>query len=391
MIEQTRSASMPSPEAFERLLRHVRDGSCDLADGVLAVDPSVFSEPGVAKQEREQLFGRVPFIVAHSSELAGPGDFVRLQLPNNEALLVRDQDSTVRAFVNVCRHRGNLLEARQSGTCRAFSCPYHGWSYNPDGSLRTITYDQTFGTVDRSQMGLVSLPTCERHGLIWVIDDPDATLDLDEWLGDGLSDALDAMQLGEFTCFRVGGFDEHINWKVMQDAFLDGYHIRFVHPKSAGPHFHTNHHVYELLGRHVRFYAARRSIDRFLTEDWSAASMVDHVTMTHFVAPNVTLLRQPDHYQLLSFFPHPLDPARSRMEMRLIVPPLERSGLDADAWNHRWDRNWEILMDVLRDEDFPLLRDAQRALQSRGAGPLVYGRNEMANQVFHRAVEAALS
>ena len=68
----------------------------------------------------------------------------------------------------------------------------------------------------------------------------------------------------------------------------------------------------------------RRSIDRFLDTGLptdGSASIVDHVTMSHFVAPNVTLLRQPDHHQLLSFYPHPSDPGRCRKEMRLLVPP----------------------------------------------------------------------
>ncbi len=76
--------------------------------------------------------------------------------------------------------------------------------------------------------------------------------------------------------------------------------------------------------------------------------------------------------------------------MRLIVPPPERTGMDPERYDKVWDRNWQILLAVLRDEDFPLLRQAQQALASRHAGTLVYGRNEEPNQVFHRVVAGAI-
>ncbi len=388
-ISETRSAELPSDEVFARLLDHVRDGSCDLADDILVVEPHVFTDADLAQRERELLFGRVPFVVGHSSELGEPGAFRRLHLPNNEALLVRQDDGSLRTLVNVCRHRGNLVEQRDGGTCRTFTCPYHAWSYRRDGSLRNITFSETFGPVDHGLASLISLPTVERHGLVWVVDDPDAELDLGAWLGDAMTTSLASMQLEEFVCFRLGVFDEPVNWKVMQDAFLDGYHIQFVHPESAGPHFYTNRQVCEPLGRHVRFFAARRSVERHLGAGLDGISPVDHVTMTHFVAPNVTLLRQPDHYQILSFLPHPTDPSSCRMEMRLIVPTFEGSGLTEDRWTAIWERNWDILIEVLTGEDFPLLRTTQQALASRAAGPLVYGRNELPNQVFHRVVAAA--
>lgn len=388
-ISETRSAQLPSGEVFTRLISHVRHGTCDMADDVLVVEPQCFTDPDIARRERELLFGRVPFVVAHTSELDGPGSFRRLRLPNNEALLVRQDDGSLRTLVNVCRHRGNLVEGRAAGTCRTFTCAYHAWSYGRDGSLRNITFDHTFGDVDPHQASLVCLPTVERYGLIWVVDDPRAELDLDAWLGEEMATSLAGLQLDEFICARSDGFDEPVNWKVMQDAFLDGYHIQFVHPKSAGPHFYTNRQVCEILGRHVRFFAARRSIDRYLDDCLDDVAPVDHVTMSHYIAPNVTLLRQPDHYEILSFFPHPSDPTSCRMEMRLIVPPVESTDLTEAEWTTTWDRNWDILIEVLNGEDFPLLRNTQRALASSGAGPLVYGRNEIPNQAFHHLVKAA--
>jgi hypothetical protein len=146
--------------------------------------------------------------------------------------------------------------------------------------------------------------------------------------------------------------------------------------------------TYEDHGRHALFGSPRKSIDQWIDADPDdGTTLRDHISVAHFLFPNCTLLRQPDHFQVLSFFPDPQEPGKSRMEMRLVVPRLEASGLDEAAWTRRWDKNWDILMAVLRDEDFPLLRDQQVALSSEDAGPLVLGRNEIANQHFHRELE----
>ncbi|TAM69708.1 SRPBCC family protein, partial [Mycobacterium sp.] len=134
-----------------------------------------------------------------------------------------------------------------------------------------------------------------------------------------------------------------------------------------------------------------KSIDRWLEEDPGDQPLDRHVIETHFLGPNSTLLRQPDHFQLLTFRPHPSDPTRSRMEQRLIVPPLERSGMNEEHWTKLWDKNWEILLAVLHNEDFPLLRNSQRGMASADAGDMLLGRNETANQVFRRETKKLLA
>lgn len=93
---------MPDPTTVAELLDHIRNGTCDQTDAVLEIEASTFSDPGLADRERRLVFGAVPFIACHGSELAEPGDFVVMQLPNNEAILVRQPDGSVSAFVNVC-------------------------------------------------------------------------------------------------------------------------------------------------------------------------------------------------------------------------------------------------------------------------------------------------
>ncbi|WP_099024565.1 aromatic ring-hydroxylating oxygenase subunit alpha [Mycolicibacterium palauense] len=386
------TTSLPRHDRIRHALELLRNDTTDTFDDVVGFRAEEYTDPELAQRERDLIFGRVPSILAHSSEIAKPYDFLTAQMPRNNIIAARQPDGTVKAFVNLCRHRGAMLENQEKGRCRVFSCPYHRWSYDPDGTLRTVTREATFGGFDRSEFGLVQIPCEERHGLIWVIDNADATsIDVADWLGPQMDAVLAGYRLDEKLCYRAGGFDEPTNWKIMQDAFLDGYHIQYAHPNTAGKIVHTNVMAFEDFGRHCRFIAPRKSIDRWLEEDPGDTPLDPYVTETHFLLPNSTLLRQPDHYQLLTFRPHPTDPTQSRMEQRLMVPKLEDSGLEEDHWTQLWDKNWQILLAVLHDEDFPLLRESQRAIGSANAGPMLLGRNETANQVFRREIHKLLT
>lgn len=380
----------PREERIRRTLDHLRNDTTDDFGHLTWFRPEEFRDTDIAKLERDRIFGRVPSIVAHGSEIPKAGDFFTLQMPRNNVIVVRQRDGSVKTLVNVCRHRGAMVEKEEKGRCRLFSCPYHRWSYDTDGSLRTITRENTFGETDQSDMGLISLPTEERHGFIWVVDDADATIDVADWLGPDMDAIMAGYDIESLTCFRAEGFDEPVNWKLMQDAFLDGYHIQYAHPNSAAKHIHTNVMAFEDFGRHCRFVTPRKSIDRWIEEDPGSRSLANDVTESHLVGPNSTLLRQPDHFQLLTFRPHPTDPQRCRMEMRVMVPPVEKTEFSQEKWERRWNKNWEILLAVLHAEDFPLLRDSQVGLTSASAGRMVLGQNEVANQVFRRETQKLL-
>ncbi|MCU1651754.1 MAG: aromatic-ring-hydroxylating dioxygenase [Pseudonocardia sp.] len=378
------SSIAPREARIRRALDHLRNQTTDEYGSVGSFEATDFTDPGIAARERDLVFGRVPSIVAHTSELPEPHDFLTLRMPRNQIIVVRQKDGGVKAFVNLCRHRGALLEEREKGRCRLFSCGYHRWSYDTDGSLRTVTRGSTFGEIDRADHGLVELPTQERHGFIWLVDDADADIDVADWLGPDMDGVLAQYGLADLVAFQAEGFEEPVNWKIMQDAFLDGYHIQYAHPNTAAKHVHTNVQAFEDFGRHCRFIAPRKTIDRWIDEDPGDRSLAKDVIETHFLMPNSTLLRQPDHFQLLTFRPHPKDPGRSRMEMRLIVPKVEDSGMDEESWSRLWAKNWKILLAVLHQEDFPLLRGSQSGMESASAGPMLLGRNEIANHVFHR-------
>ena len=387
----TDGVSVDREARIRRALDHLKNDTTDQFEKVEFFNAVEFTDPDLAQRERDLIFGRVPTIIAHSSEIANTYDFKTVQMPRNKVIISRQRDGGVKALVNLCRHRGALLEEDPCGKRRLFSCPYHRWSYDIDGTLRTITRDNTVGEVDRSELGLVELPCEERHGFIWIIDQAGVDIDVAAWLGPEMDAILAGYGLEQLGCIREEAFNEPVNWKIMQDAFLDGYHIQYAHPNTAAKHIHTNVMAFEDFERHCRFVAPRKTIDRWLEEDPDGQSLVEYVTETHFLGPNTTLLKQPDHFQLLTFRPHHESPTHSVMEMRLLVPSPEAVGITEERWTRLWDKNWEILLAVLHAEDFPVLRASQTGMASRNAGQMLLGRNEVANQLFRRLLKRLLA
>ena len=99
-------------------------------------------------------------------------------------IVVRDQNGEVRAFLNACRHRGARLEDVPCGHKERFTCPYHAWTYDLSGQLKSVFREETFGHIDKANHGLIRLPVQEKYGLVYVNPDPEGRVDIDDILGD---------------------------------------------------------------------------------------------------------------------------------------------------------------------------------------------------------------
>ncbi|OZC29590.1 aromatic ring-hydroxylating oxygenase subunit alpha [Gordonia polyisoprenivorans] len=378
--------------ALRGLLAHLDGSRTDQWARITHTEPDDFRDHRRAELERDRVFGEVPFIVAHSSEVAERNDFVSVDLPRNKVVVIRQRDGGVKAFVNACRHRGAQLVTEPAGKCRLFSCPYHRWSYDPDGRLRTVTLDDTFGDFDRGDFGLVPIPVEERHGFIWVIDNADREIDVAAWLGPELDAILAEYRIDQLVSIDPHTYERPVNWKIMQDGFLDNYHVKYAHPNTAGKMLHTNAVVLEELGSSFWFLTARKSIDQFIGHDvdWDR-SMEGHTIESCFLAPNTMLLKHATHFELLTFRPVGADPHRSIMQMRIMAPSVEASGLSPEHWTKRWAKNWGLLIAILHDEDFPILDGSQEALTSQDMGTMLLGRNEIASHLFRREIDRLIA
>src|SRR5207245_4475755 len=175
--------------------------------------------------EKRVLFREHPLLIGLACRVAAPGDYLTDDDAGMPILVIRTAAGTLRAFANVCRHRGaRVVEGCGSGK-RALSCPYHGWTYDLDGALIDIPGEEGFAGLPREQHGLRPLAVVEKYGLVWVRPDPGAAaIDIDVQLG-GLAPELESFGFEHYHHFETRALRPRINWKMAVDTFLEAYHL----------------------------------------------------------------------------------------------------------------------------------------------------------------------
>ncbi len=181
--------------------------------------------------ERSELFRRTWQCVGHVSNVPNPGDYLALDMVGERALIVRDKEGCVRAFHNVCRHRGSRIVADSQGHCRSsLVCPFHGWSYALDGTLRAVPLAKTFANLDPVRDGLKPLEHEIWNGFVFVRfcggQQPSVHKLLAPFAADFAPYKLDRVHpLRPITTETVAA-----NWKSVRDVDNEGYHVAIAHP-----------------------------------------------------------------------------------------------------------------------------------------------------------------
>ena len=171
-----------------RIVEHIRSGTSDLAPAAMRNDVSVYTDPVRHAAERQTLFRETPVVACFSNDVREPGQFRTFDETGVPIVVVRGRDGEVRAFLNVCQHRGARLVREAEGKANLFTCWFHGWSYANDGHLVAAPEADRFCDADGvSAIGssdhLISVPVAERHGLVFVQATPGSTMDIDAHLG----------------------------------------------------------------------------------------------------------------------------------------------------------------------------------------------------------------
>jgi len=183
---------------------------------------------GIAALERERVFGRTWQVVARADQLKDAGQFVTAELAGEPLLIVRGSDGQLRGFYNVCRHHAAAVATEAHGTTNIFRCPYHGWSYGLDGSLKGAPEFEGVCDFDRSQNGLVPLRVETWEQFVFANLDLNA-VPLAEFLG-ALVKRFAPLNIGSLHFFERRTYTLNCNWKVFVDNYLDGgYHVPHLH------------------------------------------------------------------------------------------------------------------------------------------------------------------
>jgi|SRR5581483_3199997 len=207
----------------------------ELGTGPIPIEPYVSRE--YFEKERERIFRKTWLNIGRVEQVPQPGDyFVKdLAVCNTSILVVRGRDGTIRAFHNMCSHRGNQLVWDTKGTCQLFTCKFHGWAYALDGSLRHITDEGNFFGLKKETLGMTPIAVDTWEGFIFINVDTRPKQTLQEYIGEELWTSIKGYPFAEIStnCFSWHT-DVNANWKVAKDAFQEVYHISTLHRRIIG-------------------------------------------------------------------------------------------------------------------------------------------------------------
>ncbi len=289
----------------------------------------------VYERERHTVFARQWQLAGFRAQLPEPGDYVAHAFAGWEVVIVVQDDGSLRAFHNVCRHRAGPLVVDERGHCAGLVCRYHGWAYGRDGALRSA---RDFGTdVDAAELSLLGVRVEEWRGLVFVNLDPDARP-----LADELAAFFAVAADGELDAFHYSHrvvHDVAANWKTYADNYMEGYHVPLVHPE---------------LNREIDAKRYRVDVgDHFCVHSAPARDGAVNAGLWLWRYPNLALNVYPDGMNVERFVP--VGPQRTQ-----VVYDYFFRDLDAH------DANAEVMRvgALLLDEDRTICEAVQRNLAS---------------------------
>lgn len=369
-------------DLVERVLAHTAADTRELADAMTRRPVTDYLDPDRFAAERAALFGDHPVAVGHVAQLPEPGCWFTHDLTPVPLLVTRDHEGRIRAFANVCRHRGARLCHESDGQSRRLTCPFHGWSYDLGGNLVGLLHAEGFDGLDRATHGLVPLPVAERHGFIFVRPRVGgAPIDLDTVLV-GL-DADLGVQRPEGHLLALRQWEVPCNWKVLLDNFLEMYHVPVLHSGNIGPMFETNRSVYDEFGPNGRRIDPRRSIRGLAGQPREQWRLRDHALVTYHLFPNVQTFWTQDYFSWLSVWPVGVDRTVCTQHIVADWQP------DTDELRRHLQTNLDLFDQTLA-EDFATSAGVQQGLGSGALTEVLFARYEQGAARVHTAIDAAL-
>ncbi|WP_170464493.1 aromatic ring-hydroxylating oxygenase subunit alpha [Ruegeria arenilitoris] len=181
--------------------------------------------------EKSELFKTHWQIACHVSDVPEPGSFLCFDMCGERALILKDSNSDIRAFLNVCRHRGSRLVSKEQGKCaNALVCPFHGWVYNLDGTLRGAARPESFPDLDKHEFGLKEIEMEIWQGFVFVRFKPGPQPSVAELLAP-IEQEVSAYKMAEHVpTDGIWTEETPVNWKSIRDVDNEGYHVPLAHP-----------------------------------------------------------------------------------------------------------------------------------------------------------------
>ncbi len=357
-------------------LRSVPDPLDDLSlPGWLYFDPDFFAA------EKRAFLRAAPQVVCHESEIARPGEWRTLDYLGESVLVIRGDDGQVRAFTNVCRHRGSRLVDGTGGCAKVLTCPYHAWSYARDGRLVGVPHRAEYPGLDPSRLGLVPVALERWRGFLFVTLQPGAP-SVHEMMAPYEAEVA-PFRFEELRAIgRVTLRPRALNWKTIADNYSDGLHIPVGHPGLT-----------RLFGRNYRIEAGEH-VDRMEgdLEERASANPSEHAYQHYLpeaehlppshrrkwlyykLFPNVAFDIYPDQVDFMQFLPV----SATETVIREISYALPDNRREMKAVRYL---NWRINRRV-NAEDTTLIARVQEGMASPTYSPGPLGTSEVCLRSF---------
>ncbi|MET0940753.1 MAG: aromatic ring-hydroxylating dioxygenase subunit alpha [Mesorhizobium sp.] len=190
-----------------------------------------YHSPAFLELEKEHVFRTHWQIVGHISDVPEPGNYLTMDVVGERALIVRGRDGVVRGFHNICRHRGSRVVASEKGTCKnALVCPFHGWVYNLDGTLRGAARPRSFPELDKTEFGLMPLDLEIWMGLIFIRFRKGPQPSVAKLMQPFEEEFAHYKSADMVPTTGIRTQTSPVNWKSVRDVDNEGYHVAMAHP-----------------------------------------------------------------------------------------------------------------------------------------------------------------
>ncbi|PTR05807.1 MULTISPECIES: SRPBCC family protein [unclassified Novosphingobium] len=303
-----------------------------------------------ASQERfdleiAKLFRGRPIPVAVSDVLPKPRTRFVIDDYGPSIVLTRDEEGAVHAFHNICTHRAiKLCQNHGTESGGLMTCPYHAWSFDMKGRLKSLPRPEIFPGLEKSKMGLIELECHEAGGLIWVNLDKDSKADFSIVTGPLAAD-FEAIALPEQKICKHLKVEVNANWKLIVDSFSENYHVTRLHAKSLGSMFTDRKTSCELIGEHLRVMSGRAGFHQggeVETFEQFRGSAVVHYTLV----PGALIITSPKYISVMLLSPQSVD--RTVVNYYMLVDKLPETEEEVA----RIEKSLALMTRITTEEDF---------------------------------------
>lgn len=364
-------------------LKYHKEDSTHLEPTVMQNPVAHYADPQRLELEQNVLFRQFPIIVGHVEQVAKPGQFFTHDDTGTPILVTRTRGQEIKAYVNVCRHRGARIVTESSGSTSTFSCPYHAWTYDLEGNLRGLRQPFGFDEIDKKEFGLIELPAFERHGLIWVRPSvSSAPVAIDAWLAP-LEEQLQSVDLASHTVFKAWTVELNMGWRIALEGFQESYHFCAAHKHTACSGYLDNLSVFVDHYPHVRHAVPTARVPDLAAQPEDEWDYRRRYMDQNYVFPCNFLQVMTDHVYVHSVIP--TGPGTCVFRCMMLVP---QDQMDEKAQRH-WQANYDVVRTVF-GEDFAIGEGIQQGLATGVNQHFTIGKYETGIQLAERAIDDAL-